>query len=327
VRRASALAALLALAACTAEPSAEEKAAWQEEIARLTAEADGLQARLRGLVDADPRQAGVPKGDVVIAVPTRFLEELIDRVFTDVASRVRLTLSGIKSHKEKTLRKGIPVGDFIMDLYVDEVHGRLAPGEPKVRFGGNEVTLTLPIEVVDGSGDATVHVLWRGRNVAKAVCGDLDVREHVSGSVKPARYVLTGTLALEALGAEIVGTPRFPETKVKLRVTPSQQSWAAIDRVLESKRGLCGWVLDRVDVKKLLAERVEEKGFDVKLPLHKIKPFRFPAGLSDSVEVRGKPIGLDVRAGTLRIDETAVWVGADVAVAAPELAEVPPPPP
>ena len=63
-----------------------------------------------------------------------------------------------------------------------------------------------------------------------------------------------------------------------------------------------------------LAEKLEQKGFDVKLPLHKIKPFRFPAGLSESVEVAGRRVALDVRAGTLRIDAAAVWVGARVAV-------------
>jgi len=306
---------LLAAGACSRAPSESERAAWAADLARRTGEVEALEQRFRALVGADPRRAGLPQGDVVIAVPTAFLRELVDRVFSDVASRVTLRLSGIKAHKAKTLRKGVPVGDLIVDLWIDEVHGRLAPGRPEVRFGGNEISLTLPVEVVEGSGTATVHLLWQGRHLAKAVCGDLDVTERVSGRVKPDRYVLSGTLALGTHEGEITGTPRFPETKVRLRVSPSAETWRRVDALLESKRGPCGWVLDRVDVKRILAEQFEQKGFGVKLPLHKIKPFRFPAGLSESVEVRGRPLAVDVRAADLRIDEHAVWAGARVQVA------------
>lgn len=310
--------ALLAIGACSRSPSEAEREAWAAELARLTSEVETLEQRFRAQMATDPRRAGLPEGDVVIGVPTTFLRELIDRVFSDVASRVTLTLSGIKAKKEKVLRKGVvQIGTLNIDLLVDQVHGRLAPGRPEVRFGGNEITLTLPVEVVEGSGDATVHLLWRGGRLAKSVCGDLDVTEQVSGQVKPDRYVLTGTLALDTADGEIVGTPRFPETKVKLRVTPSAETWRRVDALLASKHGLCGWVLERVDVKKILAEQAEEKGFGVKLPLHKIKPFRFPAGLSESVDVRGRPLALDVHTGELRIDEHAVWVGARVRVGEP----------
>jgi len=308
------LAILSAVGACTRGPTAEQRAAWQQEITRLSADADALQGRLRALVDADPRRAGIPDGDVVIAVPTAFLDAIVQRVFADVASRVDLTLSGIKTHKTKTLKKGIPIGDVTADLYVDQVNGRLGPGTPKVVFGGNEVTLSLPVDVISGSGDASVHVFWKGRNVAGVVCGDLDVRENVSGSVMRATYPLQGTLVFSAQGAEILATPRFPETKIRLRIEPSAATWAKIDAILASKTGLCGWVLEQVDVKKLLAKEFREKGFGVKLPLDKIKPFRFPAGLSESVVVRDKRLALDVRTETLRIDDTAVWLGARVAV-------------
>lgn len=321
--------ALVAATACSRAPSDAERQAHEREIAALTAEADALQERLTGLIAADPRRAGLPQGDVVIAVPTAFLEQLVDRVFTDVASRVTLTLSGIRAHKKKTLKKGITLGDFEVNILVEEVKGRLAPGTPAVRFGRDSVSLELPVEVIEGEGEATVHLLWNGRGAAGAVCGDLDVTERVSGSAKPVRKVLSGTLAFEARGAEIVGTPRFPETKVRLRVKPSASSWAKIDAILAGKReGLCGWVLDRVDVKKIVAKEVEQKGFDVKLPLHKIKPFRFPAGLSESVTVRDRPLSLEVKASELRIDEAAVWVGARVAVrgdAAPPVAGAPGP--
>jgi len=315
VTRAAALLLAIAALACGRGPSDEQRAAWQSEIDARTAEAEALQAKLRALVDADPRRAGLPEGDVVIAVPTRFLDEIVQRVFADVASRVDLTLSGIETHKEKTLKKGrIPLGDVTVDLLVEKVNGRLGPGTPKVVFGGDEVTLSLPVEVIEGTGEASIHVQWKGRNVAGAVCGDLDLRERVAGSVVRATYPLAGTLSFSAAGAEIVATPRFPETKLQLRVEPSAATWAKIDAIVAGQSGLCRWVLEQIDVKKLLAKQFQEKGFGVKLPLHKIQPFRFPAGLSESVEVRGQTLALDVRAETVRIDDTAVWLGARVGV-------------
>lgn len=311
-----ALAAMLALAvtACSREPSAGQRAAWQAEIANLSSDADALQGRLRALTDADPRRAAVPDGDVVIAVPTAFLDALVQRVFADVARRVDLTLSGIKTHKQKTLKKGIPIGDVSVDLLVEKVNGRLGPGTPKVVFGGDEVTLSLPVDVLEGTGEASVHVRWKGRNVAGAVCGDLDLRERVSGSVVQATYPLAGTLRFSAQGAEILATPRFPETKLQLRVAPSADTWERVDAIVARQTGLCKWVLEQIDVKQLLAKQFQQKGFGVKLPLHKIGPFRFPAGLSESVTVRGRPLALDVRAETVRIDDTAVWLGARVGV-------------
>ena len=315
MRRPLALAlALVAALACSREPSSAQREAWAAEIERLSTEAETLQQRLRALTDADPRRAALPEGDVVIAVPTGFLEELIRRVFSDVASHVTLTLQGIRAHVAKPLKKKITLGEFVLDLHVNHVVGRLHPGEPELRFGGDRVSMTLPITVVEGTGDATAHFRWKGRGVAGAVCGDLDVTENVSGSVKSARYAVSGTLSLGADGAEVLGTPHFPETKVRLRVVPSEASWRAIDAILETKRGVCGWVLDHVDVRKLLTHEVEEKGFHVKLPLDKVKPFRFPAGLSESVELGGRTLGLDVRTGTLRIDPDAVWIAARVAV-------------
>jgi hypothetical protein len=136
--------------------------------------------------------------------------------------------------------------------------------------------------------------------------------------------VLTGTLALAAEGAAIVGTPRFPRTVVRLRVAPSPESLAKIDALVASRDELCRWVLEQVDPKRILTKQLEDRGFDVELPLHKIRPFRFPAGLRESVDVGGRPLALAVELGALRMDEATLWAGARVAVR-PAPAEAPPP--
>jgi hypothetical protein len=308
-------AVVAACAACSGEADPAQHEAWLSELQELERANAELTNRLTLVAAGDPEVAKLPDGEVVLVVPTAFLRSLITRVFTDVASRLEITLTGIRVHHEQTLKKVVTMGNLVVDVDVNRVYARLEPGEPDVEFGGNRIALTLPVRVVEGSGDATVHLVWEGRNVAGAVCGDLDIQERITGDAIPAEYVLSGAVLLSADGTEIAATPRFPETKLNVRVSPSSESWAAIDRVLESKRGLCGWVLDRVDVKKLVAQQVEEKGFDIKLPLEKIMPFRFPAGLNDSVDVGGKPLALDVRAGSLRIDREAIWAGAHVRVA------------
>jgi len=311
----AALVALLAVSAgCSRKPSAEQVRAWNAEVRLLQAEQDSLRARAAELVENDSRMRMLPKGDVVISVPTIFLRTVIGRIFDDVVDNVTLSLGGIKAHTSKTLKKVVKIGEFVLDVDIDEVIGKLRPGQPDIRFGGNRISLSLPITLREGHGTATVHFVWDGKNVADLTCGDLDVTQEVTGSVIPAEYLLSGSMNLAVRGNGIVCTPVFPETRMKIRVKPSQESWDAINAILAEKHGACGWVLDKVDVPKLLEGIVQEKGINVKLPVDKLKPFVLPAGVRDSVTVGEKVLTFVTRTNTLRIDPDAVWYSADVAV-------------
>jgi len=215
------------------------------------------------------------------------------------------------------VKKIVTLGEFVVDVHIHEVIGKLRPSPPKLTFGNDMIAMSLPVEVHAGTGDATIHFVWNGKNVADLACGDLDVTQRVSGNVIPAKYVIAGRLKLAVDGNHIVCTPVFPETRVRIRVRPSKASWAAIDKILAEKHGVCGFVLDKVNVKEILTGVVETKGFSVKLPVNKIKAFRVPGGVTDSLTVGGRPIAINAKLNTLRVDEDAIWYGADVNLTSP----------
>lgn len=309
-----ACAVLLLGAGCSQKPSAEKLRAWEAEVARLQVEQDSLRARGRELVERDPRILALPEGDVVIAVPASFLRDVIGHVFTDVASNVTLKISGIKAHVAKSVKKVVKIGEFTVDVEILDITGLLEPGAPEIGFGGEKISIALPVEVTEGYGEARIHFIWDGKNVADLTCGDMDITQVVSGNVIPAQYKLTGAFHVDIQGNRVVGTLKFPETYVRIKVEPTKESWAVVDSILADKEGVCGWVLEKVDVKNLLTGVVQEKGFNVKLPLDKIKPFRVPAGVSESIELEGRTIALEVQTRTLRIDPDAIWYSADIGV-------------
>lgn len=308
------LAVLALCSACSRKPSPQELRGWDADLQRLQAEQDSLRSRAADLVEKDPRVQALPKGDVVVAVPTVFLRGVIKHVFDDVASHITLRLGGIKVHAAKSIKKVIKVGEFVVDVDITQVVGKLEPGDPSVTFGGDSVSMSLPIKIAAGHGEAIVHFVWNGKNIADLACGDLDITQKVSGNVIPASYLLSGALTLKIRGHDVVGALVFPETRLRIRIKPSKESWDAIQAILDEKHGVCGWVLDKVDVPKLLTNLVEEKGFNVRLPVDKIKPFLLPAGVRDSVNVGGSVLFVDAKTNLIRIDPAAIWYSAGVSL-------------
>lgn len=82
--------------------------------------------------------------------------------------------------------------------------------------------------------------------------------------------------------------------------------------ILAEMHGLCGKVLDQVDLPNILKGVVEEKGFNVRLPLEKLKPMTLPTRLQDSVPVAGNVLPVLATANTVRIDTDAIWYSKGV---------------
>ena len=308
------LVGLVALTGCARQPSAREIKAWDAELALLQAEQDSLRAQILSLVKADPRVQSLPKGDIVLSIPTSFVRSVIEKVFDEVANHVTLRMGGFKARVEKKVKKIVTVGEFVVNVDVDEVVGRLRPRRPNITFTNNRIGLSLPVEVADGHGNATIHFVWNGKNIADVTCGDMDITQKVAGDVVPARYVVSGTMALRVDGNHLVATPRFPLTKVRIRITPTKESWKAIDAILAEKHGVCGWVLDKVDVPTLLKNLVQEKGINIRLPVDKIKPFAIPAGISDSVTVKGRVVAVATSDPTIKVSPEAILYSAQVSL-------------
>ena len=84
--------------------------------------------------------------------------------------------------------------------------------------------------------------------------------------------------------------------KVKLKVEPSADSWAAVQKILDDQGGVCGFVVDKVNRAGVL-EGLIGKGFDVRLPTEKIKPMAIPVGIAPTMTVRGEPSPSRSRSG------------------------------
>lgn len=285
----------------------------QADLTTLKTERDRLRAEVIGAVSLDPRLVGMPDRPFRIGMPTTLAHGLVTTFVADAADQVTLQLGNIRVRKQGAVRRVIHLGDYTLVVRVTQVTARLAAGAPDLRFGGDQVRLAMPVRVSSGSGSAEVDFRWTARKIGGAVCGDMQVLEVVTGTVIPATYRLSGTLRLSTTDEAILVTPRLPALRVKVRVEPSKESWDLLQRTLDAKSGLCGFVLDRVNIRGAL-EGLLAKGFDVRVPTEKVRPVELPVGIARTLMVRGTPVDLDVKAGGLTITKDMIWLAADVNV-------------
>jgi hypothetical protein len=313
--------ALAFLGACLRREAAspEEMNAQNQALVR---ERDELKSRLGDLVAKDRRLAGLPRNGVRVGVPTSLARTLIQRVLGGFVDSVTLKLTNLEVRKAGTIRKVVTIGEYDLHVVLEEVTGKLLTGKAVVDFGGNRVSVALPVQVASGQADATIDFKWDGKNISGAVCGDMEIQQKVSGTVKPDSYPISGSLLLTATTRQILAEPKFPVVKVKLKPVPSPESWAAVQKILDDKEGVCGFVLDKVDIAGVL-EGLIAKGFDVRLPTEKIKPMAVPVGIAPTMTVRGQPVTIEVKVGSLAITEHMIWLGADVALGTAPLAPNP----
>ena len=273
--------------------------------------AQGPPGAVGELIAKDPRLQGMPATDVRVGVPTVLARTLIERVVTGFVDSVTLTLRNLKVKKSGTVKKVITLGQYDLRVEINEVSGRLKTGKPRVTFGGNKVALELPVKVASGTGNADIDFKWDGKNVSGAVCGDMEVTQQVAGGVKPDEYEVAGALHLTATARAILASPKFPVVRINLKVEPSPESWAAVQKILDDKEGVCGFVVDKVDIRGVL-EGLVGKGFNVRLPTEKIKPMAIPVGIAPTMKVGDETVRIEVKVSNLAITEHMIWLGADV---------------
>jgi hypothetical protein len=295
----------------------------QAQIDALEKERDSLRTKLHDLMQGDPLLQGMPTTPVRVGVPTSLASELITKVVSGFVDQVTLELKNLKVKKSGNVKKVVTIGQYDLRVLIHKVTGKLKTGKPNVKFGGNEVSLELPVRVVSGSGRATIDFKWDGKNVSGAVCGDMEITQDVSGGVKPENYPVAGSLVLTATAREILASPRFPVIKIRLKIEPSKESWSAVEKILADKEGVCGYVVDKVNVLGIVQGLIE-KGFNVRLPTEKIKPMAIPVGIEPTMQVRGKKVELGIKVGELAITDKMIWLGAEIRV---EVEGAPPPKP
>lgn len=290
---------------------------------RLRNERAALQHRLRELLEADPGLARAPAGSVLIGVPTSFVRSLVEQTLTGLLGQVHVRLRNLKVHKADEVKARTPVGrmtlgDYRLDVTIRELQGLLEPGAPELRFGGDRLGVKLPVKVSAGQWRANLRFRWDGRKLAGAVCGDLDLKREVEGTLQPLQFTLAGELLLAARGEAIVATPRFGDVKLALRVVPSQATWQMLDGLIAEQSAVCRSALEKVDVAAKVKQLVA-RGFPVTLARTLWRPLRLPAALRQELDVPGPRgrAGLLVAPIGLTVVPERFWYAADVKVQPP----------
>jgi hypothetical protein len=284
------------------------------EVAALQTERNTLKARRDELAARDNRLKDLPETPIKVGIPTHLARDLITKVLTGFADQASVELRNLAISKSGTIRKIVDLGEYRLRVNANRVSARLKPGSARVTFGGDGVDISVPVSVTSGSGHATVRFTWDGRNVAGVVCGDMDIARNVTATVVPATYSLAGRLSLRATSTQIVLTPKIPPLRIHVRFKPSDESWAAVQQILDDKKGVCGFVLDRVDVMGAVRD-VIGRGFHVTLPFNRIRPTALPVGIQPEIGVKGRRLALRVQVGTLAITEDTIWLGGNVSLA------------
>lgn len=285
--------------------------ALQADVVTLTAERDRLRTEVVGAVDLDRRLTGGPDKPLRIGIPTTLARTVVSTLVAGVTDQVSLTLGNLRVRRQGEVRRVVSLGDFDLTLRVKQVNVKLGTGVPELQFGGNQMRMALPVRVESGTGSAEIDFLWHARRISGAVCGDMSMLEVVTGTVTPAVYRLAGTLQLSTTDDAIVVTPRMPALRIRVRVVPSKASWDLVQKTLDSKTGICGFVIDRVNIPESL-EGLLARGFQVRLPIEKVRPVTVPIGFAQTVMVRGTPVQIGVKASGVVITSDMIWLGADV---------------
>jgi len=285
----------------------------QSDIAALRAERDRLRPQVIGAMSLDPRLMRMPDREVRVGVPTALARDIITTLIAGVPEHLTLALEGLHVHRSGAVRRIVPLGTYDLDVNVTRVTARFTTGTPEITFAENRLNLVLPVRIASGSGSASIDYVWDGRTVGQAACGDMHFTKVVTGTVTPASYRLSGTLELSVTDEAILLTPRFPPRQVLLRVAPSAASWALVQETLDAVGGICGFVLDRVNIRGALEEFIG-KGFSVRLPTDRLNAIALPVGITSAMTIHGVPIRFSGTEGSATIGEDMIWVSANVTV-------------
>src|SRR5690606_18521086 len=157
---------------------------------------------------------GMPDRQLRVGIPTTLARTLITTIVAGVPEHLTLQLGGFHIRRQGQIRRVVPLGDYDLNVRITRVAARLTTGAPDLSFGGNRVSLAMPVRIASGTGSAVIDFLWDGRTIGGAVCGDMAFKQLVNGSVTPKTYRLSGALELSTTDEAILVTPRFPRLRI-----------------------------------------------------------------------------------------------------------------
>lgn len=298
----------------------EERTDVTREIVKLTRARDSLRAMVAEAALTSDLLDGRPAGDIVIALPTQFVDNVVRGVVTGWFHDVDLRLPQMRLRKSGDVHAKIGwfgrrrVGTYTLDMTLNDVRGRLQPGTPELAFGGNVIGLQVPVRVANGTGIAHIKAGWESKGLAGPVCGDMSVERDVTGQVRARTYLARGRILLSAIDGSVLADPDFPGLAIRLHIDPAASSVAALDSALATRTGLCGYAVGRANASERIQALVA-RGFNVKIPQRFFRPITLPVSVETAVPVAGRKLALQVTPSGVSVTPSTVWIAATVALA------------
>jgi hypothetical protein len=319
-----AVALLLALAAAlTRRPAAPPPGAAPDTLARLRDEHMVLHDRLAKEVADDPLARLVLREahDVVIAVRPAFVSALVAAIAQVYLSAVDVDLTAIRATADGELHGDTPLGrvkagEWRVAVVIESLRGRLAAGEPRLRFSDGRIDVELPVLVRPARGTIAVDFSWDSSGLVNVVCRDFRLDRELEGRVVEQRHVLVGAVELSRRDSEVSALPVFERPSVPVRVDLTDASWSVVEQALRSQDsfGRCGLLLKPEEVVESLHE-LAGRGIAIRLPPELFQPARLPAQVEHEVRMGGRALALSVRGEAMRVTPQLLWSAASVSVA------------
>lgn len=290
-----------------------------EELRVLKEQRDALQAELEVAQQYSALLDRRPEGDVLLALPTPFVQRMVTGVIVGWFDRVDLHLTNLRVRKQGEVKARLGllgrrrVGTYSLQLDVADLRGRLEPGAPTLSFGGDTIGIVLPVRLTQGEGRGRMTFEWDSRGLANMVCGDLTTSENIAGTVIPADYVARGRLKLSASNGGVLIDPDFPGLQLRLRIKPSAASVRALERTLAEKSRLCDMAVEKANVEERILALVG-RGFPVRIPQKFFRAVRLPVAIEGALPMADKRVEVRATPDTLVITPQAVWLAARIDV-------------
>ena len=173
------------------------------------------------------------------------------------------------------------------------------------------------MDVQETEGNATLRFSWDSAGLANVVCKDFELTREIRGRVLAQRHVVSGALRLHNTGDSVTATPVFPDRRIRLKLDLTSRSWGGVEAALRSQdtSGKCGTLMDP-DKGLAHLRALAARGIHVRLPDSIFRAVTFPARLHEEVKVNERPVGLRLRAESLRVETATLWTSVSVQVQA-----------
>ncbi len=282
-----------------------------------------LHKRLEAATARDPlvTAAFADRGSVVVAIRSDLIEELAGNIAKRYLDNVTVDLHDVHAKssgdvRKKTFLGEVKVGSWKVRVELSGLVGALRAGKPRVSLRApNMIDLEIPVDVLETTGDATLHFGWDSSGLANVVCDDFELTRGIHGRVLPQKHTINGAMRLANSGTVLSATPVFPDRKINLRLDLTEASWAVVEEALRSQdtSNTCGTLMNPEQGLTFL-KALAAKGVKVRLPRSIFRTVSLPASLRQEVTVNRRIVGLSIHGESLRIQERTLWSSASVSV-------------